>query len=147
MNKKVLIVLIMVVNIFSGRTMAASHPASETNSNNIIQIQEVNDEILANLTQELLIFELTEGASIPVKLFLKGDVFELESTSENAFLIKTLKTIYFKKAEGAEFLFSHDLEIWKGFFEFFKGSLNINYSVREGEGAFFDVTSDLNTRE
>lgn len=156
MNKNFLIAVMAATTILSGSAIAKDYSASvsyewgkfaEAKVNQIIPIQKITEEMMNKVMEgecQGVAIECTAGVSIPVKPFLKGDLVHLSTASSQAPSVEILKTFYLK-SDGKEILFSHDLQDWKGFFEFITGSAAVSVGVKEGE-LVADVGAELNIR-
>ena len=93
-----------------------------------------------------LIIECPEGVSLPFKLTLKGQFLALESAAISPLYLKVLKTCYVRCEEKENFLFSTDLQAWKGFSEFFTGELKVSVGIENG-GPIAGLELELNQRK
>lgn len=119
------------------------------NQNQIISLSELDDRVIQDFSNGKIgdaIVKCPEGTSLPFKLTLKGQFLALESTSILPLYLKVLKTCYVR-CEGKEnFLFSTDLQTWKGFSEFFTGELKASVETENG-GPVAGLQLELNERK
>jgi hypothetical protein len=140
-----------VLMALAGSTLIAAptFKAIEWPQNQIIGLSELNDRIIQEFSNGKIsdvIVECPEGTSLPFKLILKGQFLALESTSISPLYLKVLKTCYVR-CEGKEnFLFSTDLQTWKGFSEFFTGELKVSVETENG-GPIASLQLELNQRK
>ena len=124
--------------------------AHKTESHNlIICLSDLNDRVIQDFSQGNMgdfVVECPAGASLPFKLKLKGEFLELESASLTPLYLNVLKTCYVRCEEKANFLFSTDLQTWKGFSEFFTGSVNVSLEAENG-GPTVGLKFELNQRK
>ena len=122
----------LMMAIASGSLMAA--PQSQS-YNQIIRLSDLNDRVIQDFSQGNMgdfVVECSAGASLPFRLTLKGEFLGLESASLAPLQLNVLKTCYVRCLEKENFLFSTDLQDWKGFSEFFTGSLNVSVEAETG---------------
>lgn len=123
--------------------------AKEWSQDQIISLSALNGRIIQdffNGEMSDLIIECTEGVSLPFKINLKGQFLALESAAVAPLYLKVLKTCYVR-CEGKEnFLFSTDLQTWKGFSEFFTGELSVSIEA-ENDGPVAGLQLELNQRK
>ncbi len=141
----------MLMPIIGSAQLAAmpTLKATEWSQNQIIGLSELNDRVIQDFSNGKIsdvIVECPEGTSLPFKLILKGQFLTLESTSIAPLYLKVLKTCYVR-CEGKEnFLFSTDLQTWKGFSEFFMGELKVSVETENG-GPIASLQLELNQRK
>lgn len=115
-------------------TQLVATPRSPS-QNSIIQLSDLNDRVIQDFSQGNLgdfVVECPAGTSLPFKLTLKGEFLGLESNSIAPLQLNVLKTCYVRCEEKENFLFSTDLQTWKGFPEFFTGNLKISVETENG---------------
>ena len=124
--------------------------APKTQSHNqIICLSDLNDRVIQDFSQGNIgdfVVECPAGASLPFKLTLKGEFLGLESAAAAPLYLNVLKTCYVRCEEKENFLFSTDLQTWKGFSEFFTGSLNVSVEAENG-GPVAGLKFELNQRK
>ena len=134
----------------SGPLMAApilTH--KEWQDNQVISLLDLNESVIQDFTQGKMgdyILKCPEGACLPLKMTLKGQFLALESTAITPLYLKILKTCYVRCETQENFLFSTDLQTWKGFSEFFTGALNVSVDHQNG-GPVAGVELELNQRK
>lgn len=119
----------------------------EWQGNKIIRLVDLNETGIQDFTKGKMggyILECTEGAMLPLNLTLKGQFLSLESTAAPLF-ISVLKTCYIRCESEENFLFSTDLNTWRGFSEFFTGELKVFVEVENG-GPMAGLQLELNQR-
>jgi len=148
-NAKLLGCVLMAVAGSAQLIAAPTLKTTEWPQNKIISLSELNDRVIQDFSNGKIsdvIVECPEGTSLPFKLTLKGQFLALESTSIAPFYLKVLKTCYVR-CEGKEnFLFSTDLQTWKGFSEFFTGELKVSVDTEDG-GPVAGLELELNQRK
>ncbi len=120
----------LMMAVATTQLMVATQPR-----NQIIQLSDLNDRVIKDFSQgniDDFVVECPAGASLPFKLILKGEFLELESNSIAPLQLNILKTCYVRCEEKENFLFSTDLQTWKGFSEFFTGSLDVSVGAENG---------------
>lgn len=134
----------LMMAVATVQLMAAPH-----SYNQIIQLSDLNDRMIKDFSQGDMndfVVECRAGTSLPFKLILKGEFLGLEANSIAPLQLNVLKTCYVR-CEGKEnFLFSTDLRDWKGFSEFFTGSLNVSVEAEDG-GPIAGLQFELNQRK
>lgn len=113
----------------------------------IIPMQDITEDMTAEVMEgkrQDIAIECTEGLSIPISPFLKGNLINLESKGYDVLSLNVLNAFYFK-SDGREILFSRDLKDWKDFFTFVTGNATVSLSVREGR-ILADIGAELNVR-
>ena len=108
----------------------------EWSQNKIISISELDDGFMEHFSKGEIndvIVECLQGTSIPLQVIVKGQFLSLESTSGSSLYFKVLKTCYVRCEKKNNFLFSSDLQTWKGFSDFFTGELKVSVEVENGE--------------
>lgn len=88
-------------------------------------------EILNGRCPEVAI-EFSAHSTLPLSLFLKGDLVHLVGIEEKFAALEIKQTFYAKFVEG-ELIFSTNLTDWKPFFEFITGNASIALSIQEGQ--------------
>ena len=97
----------------------------------VVALSELTEEITTeDFFAGKFVLECSEGSVLPFNFSLKSEflALEVENTYSN---IKVLKTCFIKHVEDT-FLFSTDLQNWKGFQEFFTGTIGCSVNVEEG---------------
>ncbi len=148
-NAKLLGCMLMVVAGSAQLIAAPTLKATEWSQNQIISLSDLNDRVIqdfANGKMSDLILECPEGASLPFKLALKGQFLALESAATTPLYLKALKTCYVRCEARETFLFSTDLQTWKGFSEFFTGELKVSVETENG-GPIAGLQLELNQRK
>ncbi len=149
-NAKLLGCLLMMGVAGSAQLIAV--PAlqqTEWSNNQIMSLFDLNDQVIQEFSQGKrgdLIVEVPEGASLPFKLTLKGEFLALEPAPLLPLYLKVLKTCYVRCEEQENFLFSMDLQSWKGFSEFFTGKLKASVGI-ENEEPVAGLELELNQRK
>ena len=101
----------------------------------VIPIQKVTEEMISNVMKGEstdVAVECTAGVSIPLNLFLKGNLISLEAMKDSHYSVRILKTFYLRH-DGKEVVFSHDLNQWKSVLDFTTGSTGISLNIVEGQ--------------
>lgn len=114
--------------------------------NQILVLSDLNELVIKDFSsgnREDLVVECPAGAILPCTFTLKGEFLGLEAAPHN---LNVLKTCYVRCVEKENFLFSTDLQTWKGFSEFFTGSINVSVGADSG-GPIAGLQLELNERK
>ncbi len=139
----------MAMMMFGGAAplMADASLATESQSQ-ILRIVDLDEQMINDFSEGKMshfILECPEGVSIPLTLNLLGEFFVLEPSLMAQPTLKLLKTCYVRCVEKENFLFSTDLKTWKGFSEFFTGTLTVSLS-QENDEPVAGLQIELNQR-
>ena len=148
-NEKLLGCMLMMITGSSQLLAEPAHKAVETAQNQMISLTDLNDRVIedfSNGSMNDMIIECTQGANLPFKVILKGEFLALESSAVSPLYLKILKTCYIRCEDKGNFLFSTDLQSWKGFSEFFTGELNVSVE-NENNGLVVGLQLELNKRK
>jgi hypothetical protein len=119
-------------------TMMAGSSLLRASSDQILRISDLNEETIqefSNGNRSDYILECSEGVAMPFKLAINGEFLALEQSAAAPYHLKVLKTCYVRCEEQGNFLFSTDLQTWKGFSDFFTGKLNVSVGIENKEPA------------
>ncbi len=114
------------------------------NGSQVVNLLNLNSTDVHEFSQGKLkdcILECPEGASLPFKTVIKGDFL----ASESASTLKILKTCFIRCEGEGNFLFSSDMQTWKGFSEFFTGAISVSVEAQE-ENPVASLELKLNQR-
>jgi hypothetical protein len=123
--------------IFSVPSLLIAKNRSEKNTAppepSLITLAELAQAIETGMPLEHLrniIIECPQGAELPLKMTIRGDVMSLEP---NLVTLKLLKTCYIKSGTGS-LLFSSDRKDWKTFSNYFigKGAASLDFQNQIG---------------
>lgn len=93
-----------------------------------VRIENLTQETLESYllgNQKHLVIECAEGVTLPVTFKIEGDFMNLEPVNGGSYELKITKTCFIKCVAKKQFLFSTDLQNWKGFREMFTGVFGI----------------------
>lgn len=96
----------------------------------IVPIATVSQETLQDLMEgdsEDMVLECAEGSTLPLKLFISGDVIETDEDSPLVSL-RVLQTFYIK-VQDSGFLFSRDGRDWLSLLEFVTGTASLGLGM------------------
>lgn len=129
------------------------------NEKTIIPIEEVTSsqffEELKNIPKEEMdnflfknwdpnrVVEFKKGVQLPLKIFLKGEFFNL--LIDDSYPMVILKKDLFIRIKDKKFLFSEDLKDWKEASYFFKGNATISVESNNGS-PLIKVGAELNKK-
>jgi len=139
--------LMTVVGSFQLMASPLPKPQNEC-YDQIVNLSDIDDHGIQDFSQGKminLILECPEGAILPLKIVVKGQCFALEATREPLYL-RVLETCYVRCVAQEEFLFSTDLQTWRGFLEFFTGQLQASIGI-EKAGPVAILELELNPRK
>lgn len=101
----------------------------------VINICDLTDfdliEIMQGNHPELAV-EFLAKTSLPLSLFLRGDLINLVENDEGFKVVEIEQTFYVRCVEQ-EFIFSTNLIDWKPFFEFLTGNASVSLSIQDGK--------------
>ena len=140
---------ILVAMIGSGQLMAASPTGKEWQGDRIISLLAFDEGMVEDFLQGKMsdyAVECPTGACLPLKMIVKGEFLALDSADIAPLYLKILKTCYIRYEGKDNFLFSTDLQKWKGFSEFFTGELKASVNSQNG-GPIAGLELELNQRK
>lgn len=125
---------IFIAMIGSDQIEAASPTGKEWRDDRIISLAQLDEGIVQDFLQGKMSdysLECPTGSDLPLKMTVKGEFLFLDS-GETTLNLRILKTCYIRYEGKDNFLFSTDLQEWKGFSEFFTGELKASVSIQNG---------------
>lgn len=136
MKKAKLLGCLLIAVAGSTQLIATPNPKpTECSQHQMISLFDLNDRVIEDFSNGKmgdLIVECPEGASLPFRMTLKGEFLALESEDVSSYYLKVLKTCYVRCDGRENFLFSTDLQTWKGFSEFFAGEVKVSVETENG---------------
>lgn len=144
MRKTKLFGCVLIMAIATTGLMAA--PKTQPH-NQVICLSDLSEQVIHDFSHGNMrdyIVECPEGSSLPFRLTLKGEFLGLESAGP--LQLNILKTCYIRCEEKETFLFSTDLQTWKGFSEFFTGEVRVSVEREQG-GPVAGLQLELNQRK
>ncbi|NGX35425.1 MAG: hypothetical protein K1000chlam1_00248 [Candidatus Anoxychlamydiales bacterium] len=89
---------------------------------------------------------LKKDTTLPIKMFLKGDYFQLTPSEENNSTMVTLKKDFYLQIKNNNFFFSDDLKKWDSASVFFTGSCNLGIKKSSDHLPQIEIGADINKR-
>lgn len=124
-------------------TLCASLSANEDCT--ILQLSELKPSTIGKIMRKNHVVAVKAGDSLPVKLFMEGELFAYEAPSLGRL---TAKEPFYIKHDGAgEFLFSSDLINWADMSEFTTGEIFASAHFDDDRQLLFELGADLSIRE
>jgi len=95
---------------------------------------------------ESIILQVPKGSSVPLQLFLTGEVATLRKEGDGKWFLDVQKTFYVRHHKGEGFLFSLDGQEWAPLMSWITG--NINAGLQSDEtGPLFQLGGVVNLRQ
>ncbi|NGX56731.1 MAG: hypothetical protein K1060chlam5_00977 [Candidatus Anoxychlamydiales bacterium] len=89
---------------------------------------------------------LKKDTTLPLKMFLKGEYFQLIPSEENNYPMATLKKDFYLQIKNKNFFFSEDLKKWDSASVFFTGSFNLGIKKSSDHLPQIEIGADINKR-
>ena len=100
------------------------------------------NEIMLGNSPETAV-EFSAQSSMPIGFFLKGDLVNL--LEEGSFGAVEVKQTFYLRSIEQELFFSTDLNEWKPFLEFVRGTLSVTLSIENGKPSIL-IGAETNQR-
>lgn len=139
---------LLMAMIGSGQLIAASTKGTEWQSDRIVSLLAFDEGMAQDFLQGKMTdyaVECPAGSCLPLKMIIKGEFLSLDSAEIAPLYLRILKTCYIRYEGKDTFLFSTDLQKWKGFSEFFTGELKASVNSENG-GPIAGLELELNQR-
>jgi hypothetical protein len=89
---------------------------------------------------------LKKDTNLPIKMFLKGEYFQLTQNEENNYPMVTLKKDLYLKIENKNFYFSEDLKKWNSASVFFTGNCRLGVAKSSDHLPQIEIGAEINKR-
>lgn len=116
----------------------------------VVQIEQITQDMMIQFAKKELpsiIFEFSQGTSIPLNLFMKGNFVSLDVNDSSLIHATFLKKfyVYFSKDQDS-FLFSLDKVQWKKPLEFLTGEFSVGLDAQNGS-PLMTLGAEINIRK
>jgi hypothetical protein len=115
---------------------------------NIVNICNLKEQELKEIMQgqhpETAI-EFSAQTTIPISLFLKGDLVNLVESAGKSAEMEVKQTFYFRCLQEEELVFSTNLTDWQSFLDFITCSVSVSLTIQD-EHPSLEIGAELNRR-